>query len=479
MNTDIRLNTGFYRNLKTIKLQNRFGFAGIVSLQKIWLWAAENCPKGILEGVDTECLALLAEWNGDGKEFVDTLLDLKWLEKDQEGRYILHDWEERNPWASEAEARGDKARFSKLSQVAPEAYRELSDAGIDRITKDEYQQILRESQKAQQRNASETLTKRQRSQSERRANAEQSASETPAPSPDPSPTPKPKPKTAAAVVDRSKGRSRAREGTALAAAAAFEVLPDPPSSPPEPETVQELPSLALVQPEPEILPPEPVLATEPPVPPPPDDAGHMHLNEAANLYRQCFAGKNHLQVAPMVLAKLGVLISQYSRDEMQSAFEAAATAGANSLAYLEKTLEGKRADTQGQPRGKPHGRQGEAMRNLAAWAKGDWLREEIATGMARLLADGKREGMPSADLIAVTAENYRESLTPYQLTEEERPRVREMFEQVRKQCRNWPQSKELTDFLPRRRMQDVLPEETQRGSPEIHLWDEFLKQKQA
>ena len=478
MNTDIRLNTGFYRNLKTLKLQKRLGFAGIISLQKLWLWTAENCPNGILDGVDTECLVLLAEWDGDENEFVDTLLDLKWLGKDQNGCYSLHDWEERNPWASDADSRADKARFSRLAQVAPNAYRELASAGIDRVTKDEYQQILSESQNVQRRKSGETLAKRQRNASETPANAEGNAGETLAPSPDPSPTPKPKPKTAAAVVDRSKGRSRAREGTALAAAAAFETPPDPPSSPPEPETVQELPSLALVQPEPEILPPEPVLATEPPVSSPPDD-GHMHLNEAANLYRQCFAGKNHLQVAPMVLAKLGVLISQYSRDEMQSAFEAAATAGANSLAYLEKTLEGKRADAQGQPRGKPRGRQGEAMRNLAAWAKGDWLREEIATGMARLLADGKREGMPSADLIAVTAENYRESLTPYQLTEEERPRVREMFEQCRKQCRNWPQSKELTDFLPRRRMQDVLPEETQRGSPEIHLWDEFLKQKQA
>lgn len=456
MNTDIRLKTALRHHRKIKRLVNRLGAVAPWNLIQLWLSASENRPEGILTGYTVEDIADDADWQGDPNTFVNALLECKWLDELEDGTYALHDWKEHQPYVSHSEDRSEQARHAARTRWAKQGACS-NDAHL-----------------CSEHTGSIQSAYGQHTDS----NADFEMSNAPSPSPDPSPTPKPKPKTAAAVVDRSKGRSRAREGTALAAAAAFETPPDPPSSPPEPETVQELPPLALIQPEPEILPPEPVLATEPPVSSPPDD-GHMHLNEAANLYRQCFAGKNHLQVAPMVLAKLGVLISQYSRDEMQSAFEAAATAGANSLAYLEKTLEGKRADAQGHPRGKPHGRQGEAMRNLAAWAKGDWLREEIATGMARLLADGKREGMPSADLIAVTAENYRESLTPYQLTEEERPRVREMFEQVRKQCRNWPQSKELTDFLPRRRMQDVLPEETQRGSPEVHLWDEFLKQKQA
>ena len=129
-----------------------------------------------------------------------------------------------------------------------------------------------------------------------------------------------------------------------------------------------------------------------------------------------------------------------------------------------------------QPPKAPPSRQRVALENLWQWARGDWLKEEIAAGMAKLLMDGKHDGMPSADLVTVTANIYLEELTPYQLTPEERPRVKAAFEQARRSMTVWPRSKDICDFLPRRREQEQLPEATERGSP-VALMAEFERMK--
>lgn len=82
MNTDIRLSVDFWKNHKTKKLERRLGLEAIKSLQILWLWAATNRPDGILSNMTAEDIECDAEWDGEENIFVDTLVELRWLDVD-------------------------------------------------------------------------------------------------------------------------------------------------------------------------------------------------------------------------------------------------------------------------------------------------------------------------------------------------------------------------------------------------------------
>ena len=174
MNTDFRLSIDFWQHPKTKKLARRAGLEGVRSLQILWAWAACNRPSGSLTGMDSEDIELAADWNGDAGAFVKALDELHWLDRTENG-YALHDWQEHNPWAADAEARGDKARLSRLRQVDPVAYAQLVASGKTAISQREYEE-LKKANGERQRNAGETP-----------ADCQQNASVAPAPSPSPSP----------------------------------------------------------------------------------------------------------------------------------------------------------------------------------------------------------------------------------------------------------------------------------------------------
>lgn len=428
MNTDIRIKIGIFAHRKTKKLRRALGDGAFVALLTLWGAAANSRPDGVLRGMSVEDIALDADWGGDPEEFVSTLVACGWLDETPEG-YALHDWAEHQGFVVHSEARSASAR-----KAAEARWKKThADSEVDAT-----------------RNAESCEAHAERMRPAMRNHAERNA-----PNPNPTPTPNPKPEAAAAQISGEGEIARAREAVPIAAAA---------------DALSPVSAPHLVA-----LPPALPGACAP-------DAERMSLARAANLYRNSFAGKSHVQVAPMVLAKLSVLISQYSAVEMEQAFDAAATAGASSLVYLERTLEGKRADAQGVPRArdKPLSKRGEALQALGAWAQGDWLREEIAAGMALLLADGERKGLPAADTITLTAANYEAELRKYQLTEEERGRVRQAFEQARLHVQNWPQTRELCDHLPRRRPQEALAEEPESARrPAFGLAEEFANLKRT
>ena len=62
MNSDIRLSIGFLDHPKTVKLQRQLGEAGVLSLLRLWLWAAQNRPSGILIGMDEDDIEIAARW---------------------------------------------------------------------------------------------------------------------------------------------------------------------------------------------------------------------------------------------------------------------------------------------------------------------------------------------------------------------------------------------------------------------------------
>ncbi|MFK4765454.1 hypothetical protein ACI3L3_11860 [Desulfobaculum sp. SPO524] len=138
MNKDFRVSTGFFRHHKTIKLKRRLGLAGPYAVLALWAYAAELKPDGSLIGMDAEDIAIAAEWEDDPQALVETLCEVGFLEQCEEGIYHLHDWQEHNPWASEAKERSDKARLSKLKQFNKAAFLECEARGIDRLTPSEY-----------------------------------------------------------------------------------------------------------------------------------------------------------------------------------------------------------------------------------------------------------------------------------------------------------------------------------------------------
>jgi len=162
MNTDIRLSVNFFTHPKTVKLERQLGLDGVVSLLRLWLWAVQNRPSGALTGMDDEDIEIVSGWPGDSGAFIRAIVALRLLDL-AEATYHLHDWQEHNPWQAEAEDRADKARFSRLRQVCPEAFERLKNSGTNAISKAEYVK----------------LTSR-RSAGDRQATAEEMPSDTPA-----------------------------------------------------------------------------------------------------------------------------------------------------------------------------------------------------------------------------------------------------------------------------------------------------------
>ena len=60
-----------------------------------------------------------------------------WIDETSDG-YALHDWQEHNPWASEADTRSDAARLSRFARKFPEIAKSMRDDGVKGLTQEEY-----------------------------------------------------------------------------------------------------------------------------------------------------------------------------------------------------------------------------------------------------------------------------------------------------------------------------------------------------
>ena len=108
-NSDIRISVSFKGHRKRKKLKAIIGPDATDYLLDLWIATAQNHPGGHLGDMDEFDIALEAGWDGDPKVFVDALVECKLLDKNGYG-YILHDWEEHQPWVVHAPERTAKAR---------------------------------------------------------------------------------------------------------------------------------------------------------------------------------------------------------------------------------------------------------------------------------------------------------------------------------------------------------------------------------
>lgn len=123
MNNDIRLSTGFYSHPKTIKLIRIVGAEGVLCLQRLWIWSAQNRADGNLAGFEDEDIEIAACWSGACGEFVQALAKLRFLDGDT-GAYALHGWDEHQGYVTqEAEriARAKKAANTRWGKNPSDA----------------------------------------------------------------------------------------------------------------------------------------------------------------------------------------------------------------------------------------------------------------------------------------------------------------------------------------------------------------------
>lgn len=123
MNNDIRLSTGFYSHPKTIKLMRIVGAEGVLCLQRLWIWSAQNRADGNLSGFEDEDIEIAACWSGACGEFVQALAKLRFLDGDT-GAYALHGWDEHQGYVTqEAEriARAKKAANTRWGKNPSDA----------------------------------------------------------------------------------------------------------------------------------------------------------------------------------------------------------------------------------------------------------------------------------------------------------------------------------------------------------------------
>lgn len=106
---DFRIDTGFLDHVKTKKLERLLHADGVLCLVRLWAYATESRPKGVLQNMDADDIEIAAGWDGEQGLFVDALKRVRFLD-DESGVYSLHNWEIRNPWAYGSEDRSERAR---------------------------------------------------------------------------------------------------------------------------------------------------------------------------------------------------------------------------------------------------------------------------------------------------------------------------------------------------------------------------------
>jgi len=87
------------RSSQANKLERRLGPAGPLAIIDLLLAVAQSKPDGSLRGWSDEDIAIAAKWNGKSEEFVSTLAELRFLDRQEDGSYSIHDWTEHNGYA--------------------------------------------------------------------------------------------------------------------------------------------------------------------------------------------------------------------------------------------------------------------------------------------------------------------------------------------------------------------------------------------
>lgn len=119
MNTDIRIKTSFPDHPKTRRLVDLMGPLAPWYLIKLWIFAAENKPEGILTNMTRSAICRAMGWEKNPVRMINALTKCGFLDKDENGNFSLHDWSCHNSYCFRSPQRiavsqkGANARWEK------------------------------------------------------------------------------------------------------------------------------------------------------------------------------------------------------------------------------------------------------------------------------------------------------------------------------------------------------------------------------
>ncbi len=121
MNSDFRLSIGYFRHPKIQKLKRRCGSDGVLAHVQLLSFAAQERPTGELTNMDLDDIAIACDYAGEAEPLVTTWLDLRLLDRAEDGTLSIHDWSEHNTWASGAKNRSQSAKTAAENKWGQQA----------------------------------------------------------------------------------------------------------------------------------------------------------------------------------------------------------------------------------------------------------------------------------------------------------------------------------------------------------------------
>jgi hypothetical protein len=110
MAEDIRIETSWKTHPKRIKLQRKLGHEGLTAWLDLLLTVSECRPRGVLDGWKEEEIEIAAQWAGQPGIFVAACLQIGLIEQNGSQVFLIHDWEDHNPWVFHAPERSEQAK---------------------------------------------------------------------------------------------------------------------------------------------------------------------------------------------------------------------------------------------------------------------------------------------------------------------------------------------------------------------------------
>jgi len=107
---DFRVATGWRNHPKRKKLQHKLGAESVLALFDLWAFCAESRTDGCLSKMDNLDIALAANWSENPDLFVNTLIELKLLDKRKNGELKIHDWLAHNSYVAGHKRRSEKSK---------------------------------------------------------------------------------------------------------------------------------------------------------------------------------------------------------------------------------------------------------------------------------------------------------------------------------------------------------------------------------
>jgi|TARA_Y100000296_G_C5153464_1_gene247681 hypothetical protein len=81
---------------KIKKLEIQLGANGVLALYNLWCFCAEYKKDGILSGMSCGEIVLASDFRGPPEVFMETLLECRLLDRDEDLVYSVHNWEKYN-----------------------------------------------------------------------------------------------------------------------------------------------------------------------------------------------------------------------------------------------------------------------------------------------------------------------------------------------------------------------------------------------